>query len=216
MLVCVVAARPGGVGWGAGRTGCDLWEVAGLASVVADAILRVLFRSCAGHVLPCGGLCVPSAPGPNGGAGGPYTKAAAGVCGSGDLQLPPPPWGGTLGFGRQLPPQLTVGQRPLGGGRGGWEGRQGGRLGRGVPWGGGGGRAPPNSWVCGPGESQIVPVSSIAPEGWGPKEGGNATSPLHSRGSPTKGTKSEVKTYARGHHDAPNISRYGSLVQTPK
>ena len=31
------------------------------------------------------------------------------------------------------------------------------------------------------------PVSSIAPEGWGPKEGGNATSPLHSRGSPTKG-----------------------------
>ena len=54
-------------------------------------------------------------------------------------------------------------------------------------------------------ESEIVPVSSIAPEGWGPKEGGNATSPLHSRGSPTKGTKSEVKTYARGHNDAPSI-----------
>ena len=36
------------------------------------------------------------------------------------------------------------------------------------------------------------------------KEGGNATSPLHSRGSPNKGgTKSEVKTSARGHHDAP-------------
>ena len=35
------------------------------------------------------------------------------------------------------------------------------------------------------------------------EEGGNATSPLHSRGSPTKGTKSEAKTYARGHHDAP-------------
>ena len=51
--------------------------------------------------------------------------------------------------------------------------------------------------------TMIVPVSSIAPEGWGPKEGGNATSPLHSRGSPTKGTKSEVKTYAGGHHDAP-------------
>ena len=48
-------------------------------------------------------------------------------------------------------------------------------------------------------------VSSIAPEGWGPKEGGNATSPLHSRGSPTNGTKSEVKVYARGHHDAPRI-----------
>ena len=62
-------------------------------------------------------------------------------------------------------------------------------------------------------DSGIVPVSSIAPEGWGPKEGGNATSPLHSRGSPTKGTKSEVKTYARGHHDAPSISRYGSLKQ---
>ena len=40
-------------------------------------------------------------------------------------------------------------------------------------------------------------------DGWGPKEGGNATSPLHSRGSPTKGTKSEVKTYAGGHPDAP-------------
>ena len=62
-------------------------------------------------------------------------------------------------------------------------------------------------------DSEIVPVSSIAPEGWGPKEGGNAMSPLHSRGSPTKGTKSEVKTYARGHHDAPSISKYGSLVQ---
>ena len=62
-------------------------------------------------------------------------------------------------------------------------------------------------------DSEIVPVSSIAPEGWGPKEGRNATSPLHSWGSPTKGTKSEVKTYARGHNDAPSISKYGSLVQ---
>ena len=62
-------------------------------------------------------------------------------------------------------------------------------------------------------DSKIVPVSSIAPEGWGPKEGGNATSPLHSRGSPTNETKSEVKTYARGHHDAPSISKCGSLVQ---
>ena len=61
-------------------------------------------------------------------------------------------------------------------------------------------------------DSKIVPVSSIAPEGCGPKEGGNATSPLHSRGSPTKGTKSEVKTYAGGHHDAPSISKCGSLV----
>ena len=47
----------------------------------------------------------------------------------------------------------------------------------------------------------------------GPKEGGNATSPLHSRGSPTKGTKSEVKTCARGHNEAPRISKDGSLVQ---
>ena len=39
------------------------------------------------------------------------------------------------------------------------------------------------------------------------------TPPIHSRGSPTKGTKSEVKTYARGHNDAPSISKYGSLVQ---
>ena len=36
-----------------------------------------------------GGLCVPGAPGPSGGAGEPYTEAAAGVCGSGDLRLPP-------------------------------------------------------------------------------------------------------------------------------
>ena len=63
-------------------------------------------------------------------------------------------------------------------------------------------------------DSKIVPVSPIAPEGWGPKEGGNATSPLHSRGCPTQGTKSEVKTYARGHHDAPRISKYGSLTPT--
>ena len=47
-------------------------------------------------------------------------------------------------------------------------------------------------------DSEISPVSSIAPEGWGPEDGGNATSPLHSRRSPTKETKSELKTYARG------------------
>ena len=48
-------------------------------------------------------------------------------------------------------------------------------------------------WTIWSVDSKIVPVSSIAPEGCGPKEGGNAMSPLHSRGSPTKGTKSEVK-----------------------
>ena len=46
-----------------------------------------------------------------------------------------------------------------------------------------------------------------------PTEGGSATSPLHSRGSPTKGTKSEGKTYARGHNDAPSISKDGSQVR---
>ena len=40
-------------------------------------------------------------------------------------------------------------------------------------------------------DSKIVPVSSIAPEDWGPKEGGNATSPLHSRGSPNKGGRNQ-------------------------
>ena len=40
-------------------------------------------------------------------------------------------------------------------------------------------------------DSKIVPVSSIAPDGWGPKEGRNATSPLHSR----------------GHHDAHAMKR---------
>ena len=40
-------------------------------------------------------------------------------------------------------------------------------------------------------DSKIVPVSSIAPEGWGPKEGGNATSPLHSRGSPNNGGQNQ-------------------------
>ena len=40
-------------------------------------------------------------------------------------------------------------------------------------------------------DSEIVPVSSIAPEGWGTKEGGNAMSPLHSRGSPNKGGQNQ-------------------------
>ena len=36
-----------------------------------------------------GGLCVPGAPGPCSGAWVPHHEAAEGVCGSGDLQLPP-------------------------------------------------------------------------------------------------------------------------------
>ena len=39
--------------------------------------------------------------------------------------------------------------------------------------------------------TKIVPVSSIAAGGWGPREGGNATSPLHSRGSPNRGGQNQ-------------------------
>ena len=46
-----------------------------------------------------------------------------------------------------------------------------------------------------------------------PKEGENAIQSLHSRRSPTKGTKSEVKIHAKGNNDAPSISKYGSLVR---
>ena len=66
-------------------------------------------------------------------------------------------------------------------------------------------------------DSKIVPVSSIAPEGWGPKEGGNATSPLHSRGSPKEGEQNQkskprprVTMMPLG---APSITKYGSLVR---
>ena len=49
----------------------------------------------------------------------------------------------------------------------------------------------------------------------GPKRGQKCYVTL--AGSPTKGTKSEVKTYARDNNDAPSISKYGSLVQqTPE
>ena len=51
-----------------------------------------LCSSPAGCGPPVGGwgrLCVPGAPGPSSRAGEPYTKAAGGVCGSGDLRLPP-------------------------------------------------------------------------------------------------------------------------------
>ena len=39
--------------------------------------------------------------------------------------------------------------------------------------------------------AKIVPGSSIAPEGWGLKVGGNATSSPHSRGSPNKGRQNQ-------------------------
>ena len=71
-------------------------------------------------------------------------------------------------------------------------------------------------------DSKIVRVSSIAPEGWGPKKGGNVTSPLHSRGSPNKGGQNQKSKPPLGVTmmplGAPSISKYGSLVrgQTPK
>ena len=65
--------------------------------------------------------------------------------------------------------------------------------------------------------SKIVPVSSIAPEGWGPKEGGNATLPLHSRGSPNKGGQNQKSKPPLGATKmplgAPSISKYGSLAR---
>ena len=45
---------------------------------------------CVPPVGMCGvGLCVPGAAGPNSGAWVPYHKVAGGVCGPGDLRLPP-------------------------------------------------------------------------------------------------------------------------------
>ena len=61
------------------------------------------------------------------------------------------------------------------------------------------------------------PPSTVAPEGWGPKEGGNATSPLHSRGSPNKGGQNQKSKPPLGVTmmplGAPSISKYGSLVR---
>ena len=47
----------------------------------------------------------------------------------------------------------------------------------------------------------------------GPKRGRKCYVTPDSWGSPTKGTKSEVKTNARGNNDTPSISKYGSLVR---
>ena len=64
-------------------------------------------------------------------------------------------------------------------------------------------------------DSEIVPVSSIAPEG--PKEVGNASSPLHSQGSPTKGGQNQKSKALLGVTmmplGAPRVSKYGSLVR---
>ena len=47
----------------------------------------------------------------------------------------------------------------------------------------------------------------------GPKRGRKSYVTSAFSGIPKqRGTKSEVKTSARGHHDAPSISKYGSLV----
>ena len=47
----------------------------------------------------------------------------------------------------------------------------------------------------------------------GPKRGRNCDVTPAFSGSPNKGTKSEVKTDARGNNHAPNISKHGSLVR---
>ena len=70
-----------------------------------------------------------------------------------------PGGGRPLGSGRQLPPQLTVGRRPLGGGGGGGMGGGGG-SGR-VGWGGGPGRT---IWGVGGGGgtgSPYLPLPSL-------------------------------------------------------
>ena len=72
MPVCVGARAVGG-SWGGGGSRQGHTFV-------------VLQRAVVGA---CGGLCVPGAPGPSSGAWAPYHKAAEGVSGSGDRQLPP-------------------------------------------------------------------------------------------------------------------------------
>ena len=52
-------------------------------------------------------------------------------------------------------------------------------------------------------------VSSIAPEGWGPKEGGNATSPLHSRGSPNNGGQNQKSKRTLGVTMMLLVSKHG-------
>ena len=132
--------------------------------------------------------------------------------------------GRPLGSRRQLPPQLIVGRRPLGG-RGG--GVLGGALGgpprRAVPWGRGECRAPPNSWVCCPDvirhtapshKRDICIAPRLAEFGAHNMDGSmKVAKPPRRWRSPNKGAKSEVKTYARGNNDAPSISKYGALVR---
>ena len=74
-----------------------------------------------------------------------------------------------------------------------------------------------HSWSQSHNPYNVPSLSSIAPEGWGPKEGGNATSPLHSRGSPNKGGQNQKSKPPLGVTmmplGAPSISKYGSLVR---
>ena len=127
---------------------------------------------------------------------------------------PPPP---------RVIEELLVGTAAGGNGTGAWGPRRRGMHGPAVAHGNGGRDARP------PGRSRLHPRQVArrgkrgaphrggggepAPFSGGPKRGENAMSPLHSRGFPTKGTKSDLKTYARGNNDAPSISKYGSLVR---
>ena len=61
-------------------------------------------------------------------------------------------------------------------------------------------------------DSEIVPVSSIAPEGWGPKEGGNATSPCILGGLQQRGQNQKSKT-TLGVTMMPLVSQRMSPVQ---
>ena len=54
----------------------------------------------------------------------------------------------------------------------------------------------------------------LTPAFSGPKRGRKCYVTLAFSGTPKqRGTKSEVKTYARGNNDAPSISKFGSLVR---
>ena len=77
LCLCVVRACWRGPVWG--------FQALGQGTV---ARLCSSLVGCGPPVGVCGELCVLGAPGPSSGAREPYTKAAGGVCGSGDLWLP--------------------------------------------------------------------------------------------------------------------------------
>ena len=106
--------------------------------------------------------------------------------------------GGPLSSGRQLHPTNCWAEAPWGGEGGGGARRGGsGRSARGASGGG--------AHLAESGAHGMNSLMKVA-------------KPPQPRGSPNKGTKSEVKTYARGNNDAPSISPSMGLWygQTPK